>query len=106
MLTRVEELILLSVWKLQGNAYGAAIRNLLTDETGEDWPIATIYTPLDRMARKGLLASSVGNPTPERGGRSKKMYQLTAQGVRALESVRQMSETMWSELPEPVLARR
>ena len=105
MLTRVEELIMLSVWKLQGNAYGAAIRNLLTDETGDDWPIATVYTPLDRLSRKGFLRSSVGNPTPERGGRSKKMYQLTAEGVKALESVHQVSKSMWKNLPEPVIAR-
>ena len=105
MLTRAEELILLSVWKLQENAYGAAIRNLLTNETGDDWPIATVYTPLDRLTGKGMLVSSVGNPTPERGGRSKRMFKLTAKGIRALESVRQVSESMWSELPVPVVAR-
>ncbi|MDA1027885.1 MAG: PadR family transcriptional regulator [Bacteroidetes bacterium] len=105
MITRVEELILLSVWKLQEDAYGAAIRNLLTNETGDDWPIATVYTPLDRMTRKGFLVSSVGLPTPERGGRSKKLYRLTSHGVSALESSKRLSRAMWSDLPELVVVR-
>ncbi len=103
MLTRVEELILLSVWRLQGDAYGAAIRNHLTDQTGKDWPIATVYTPLDRLSRKGLLRSHTGRPTKTRGGRSKKMYRLTAKGVLTLQSVRRLNQSMWLNLPDPAV---
>lgn len=104
MLTRAEELILLAVWRLQEEAYGASIRTHLSDVTGEDWPIATVYTPLDRLTRKGLLRSRMGAPTGERGGRSRKLYKLTADGVRALNHARNVSEAMWADLPDPGLS--
>jgi len=101
MLTRAEEMILLAVWRLQDDAYGASVRNFLTDVTNQDWPIATVYTPLDRLTKKGLLRSRMGMPTKIRGGRSKKMYRLTADGVRVLQQVRDLSATLWSDLPDP-----
>ncbi|MDA0377921.1 MAG: PadR family transcriptional regulator [Bacteroidetes bacterium] len=100
MLTRAEELILLAVWRLQEEAYGASIRTHLSDVTGEDWPIATVYTPLDRLTRKGLLRSRMGSPTGGRGGRSRKLYQLTADGVRTLGHARNVTEAMWQDLPD------
>lgn len=100
LLSRPEELILLAVWRLQNNAYGATIRNYLTDITDEDWSIASVYTPLDRLAARGLLRAYKGPPTPERGGRSKRFYRLTAEGVAALNHVKRVQEVMWAGLPK------
>lgn len=99
LLSRPEELLLLAVWRLQDRAYGAAIRNHLTTVTGEDWSIGSVYAPLDRLARKGLVHTHMGPPTPERGGRSKRFFTLTPQGVTALNRVRSVHETMWHGLP-------
>lgn len=104
LLPRPEELLLLAVWRLQGNAYGASIRNHLTDATGEDWSIGNVYTPLDRLARKGFVETYMGPPTPERGGRSKRFYKLTAEGVAALNHAHRVHETMWHNLPNLALA--
>jgi len=104
MVTRAEELILLAVWRLQEEAYGASIRTHLSNVTGDDWPIATVYTPLDRLTKKGLLRSRMGAPTGERGGRSRKLYRLTSEGVRVLTRARQVTEEMWKDLPDPGLS--
>ena len=106
LLTRAEELLLLAVWRLQEGAYGAAIRNHLGEVTGEDWSIGSVYAPLDRLGRKGFVRSYMGAPTPERGGRSKRYFELTAEGVAALNHARQVHETMWTNLPKLGLAGR
>ena len=99
LLSRPEELLLLAVWRLQEQAYGAAIRNHLSDVTGEDWSIGSVYAPLDRLARKGYVRTHMGAPTPERGGRSKRFFVLTPEGKAALNRVRVIHETMWKALP-------
>ena len=99
LLSRTEELLLLAVWRLQENAYGAAIRTHLTDVTGEDWSIGSVYGTLDRLARQGFVRTFMGAPTPERGGRSKRFFELTAEGVAALNRVRSVQQNMWADLP-------
>lgn len=97
--TRAEELLLLAVWRLQGNAYGATLRNHIAEVTGEDWSFGSIYPSLERLARKGYVRSYLGDPTPERGGRSKRYYELTAEGVTALNRLRNIQQSMWTALP-------
>ena len=100
MLSRTEELLLLAVWRLQSDAYGAGIRDYLVDRTDEDFSIGVVYSTLDRLARKGLLRASLGEPTPERGGRAKRYFHLTEKGVGALNHTRGVSEGLWSGLPD------
>jgi DNA-binding PadR family transcriptional regulator len=102
-LSKHEELILLAVWRLQDDAYGATIRTLLQETTGEDWSIAGVYGPLKRLARAGLVSTRTGLPTPERGGRSKRYYRLTPSGVGALNHARAVHERMWANLPKLAL---
>lgn len=102
-LSKHEELILLAVWRLQDDAYGATIRTLLEETTGEDWSIAGVYGPLKRLARAGLVSTRTGLPTPERGGKSKRYYRLTRSGVAALNHARSVHEKMWRNLPKLVL---
>ncbi len=98
-LTRSEELILLAVWKLQDEAYGAAIRRYLTEVSGQEWLIGAVYIPLDRLARKGYVRSYLGAATRKRGGRSKRFFQLTPAGLAALQNVRRVQEILWQGLP-------
>ena len=98
LLTRAEELILLAVWKLQEDAYCVSIRKMLTKITGDKWSLGSIYMPIERMARNGLLNSYITDSTPERGGRHKRIYQLTAEGKKALLRIYSVQNTMWSDI--------
>jgi DNA-binding PadR family transcriptional regulator len=101
MLSRVEELVLLSVWNLGEKAYGVEIRRFIIETTGEDWSIGAVYVPLDRLVKWGYLSADLGEPTPERGGRRKRYFKLTRSGLQALQHTRRVRDSLWSGLPEP-----
>lgn len=100
ILSKQEELILLAVWRLHGNAYGITIRKYLKKTTKTNISIGGIYVPLDRLVRKGYLESYYGEPTPERGGMSKRFYSLTPEGLKALEDAKRLHESLWDGLPQ------
>lgn len=81
-----EQLVLFAVrhLELRESAYGAAIRQEIHARSGRDVSINAVYTTLDRLESKGLLKSSVGDPTPQRGGRRRKFHALRPAGVAAL----------------------
>ena len=81
-----EQLTLLALLRLEPEAYGASIRREI--ETRTDRPVlpGALYTTLDRLERKGLVSHWIGDPTPERGGRRKKLYRLTPAGAAALDA--------------------
>jgi len=79
-----ENLLLLVILRLDHRAYGVAIRQELIDQAKKDVAIGAIYTGLDRLEQKGFVESWSGEPTPERGGRAKKFYRVTAKGKSAL----------------------
>ena len=101
ILSKPEELILLTVWKLKENAYGVTIRNHIIRETGTEWTIGAIYVPLGRLTKDGYLETAIGEPTPERGGKRKKYYRVTSRGLKALTFVKKIHESMWAGLPDP-----
>jgi len=79
-----EQLVLLALLRLQPHAYGATIHREIERRAERDLAVAAVYTTLDRLERKGLVRSWTGEPTPERGGRSKKFYELEPLGAEAL----------------------
>lgn len=95
ILSRSEEIVLLAVGKLGGDAYGVTIRNLIIEETGADWSIGAVYMPLNRLAKAGFLKTIIGDPTAERGGKRKKYYRLTPRGRKALAFARRIHDRMW-----------
>ena len=97
LLSRSEEIILISVWQLKGNAYGVTIRALAGEATCYPWSIGAVYAPLYRLEKKGLVVSNPGEPTPERGGRSKIYYELTPEGKRALVKIKRVHDVLWAE---------
>jgi PadR family transcriptional regulator PadR len=99
LLSRGEEIILLAVWRLEGNAFGISIRDQVSEATGYRWTLGAIYVPLDKLARKGYIAKSYSRPSPRRGGRSKVLYRLTARGREALRTVREIQTTLWRGIP-------
>jgi DNA-binding PadR family transcriptional regulator len=83
MLGEFEYLMLTAATRLGEDAYGAAIRQEIEDTTGRRCSIGAIYTTLDRLEAKGLIKTWMGDPTPQRGGRPKRMVRVTASGLRA-----------------------
>ena len=100
LLTRPEELILLAIWRLQGDAYCIPIRSQVSEITSEEWSLGSIYMPLDRLRKKGFLDSYLSETTPERGGRHKRIYKLTRAGYQALQKVQKVQKRMWQGIPE------
>ena len=80
-----ETLLLLAVIRLDGLAYGVTVRDELKERAGKDVAVGAIYTGLDRLEQRGLVESWAGDPTPERGGRAKRFYRVTANGIRAIK---------------------
>ena len=78
-----EYLILAATAKLGDEAYGATIRVEIEQATGERCSIGALYTTLDRLEGKGFLKTRMGDPTPQRGGRAKRMVRITAAGIEA-----------------------
>ena len=83
MLGEFEYLILSAAARLHDDAYGAAIRHEIEEATGRHCSIGALYTTLDRLETKGLIRTWMGDPTPQRGGRPKRMVRVTATGIRA-----------------------
>ena len=99
LLSRSEEMVLLVVWKLQEDAYCIPIRQELIEVTGKKWSFGSVYDPLDRLERKGLLKSYLTEPVKERGGRSKRIYQLTSLGKKSLMEIRSIQDALWDKVP-------
>jgi DNA-binding PadR family transcriptional regulator len=98
LLSRKEELLLLAIVKLRDNAYGVSIRDQLARTTKRHWSLGAIYDVLDRLTRKEFVKVTLSGPVPERGGKCKRLYRVSKRGYKALEEVRIISKTMWSEL--------
>ena len=101
LLSRKEELLLLTIWKLKENAYGVPVREHVSKATGKYWSIGAVYDVLDRLTRSGLVTAVTGEPTAERGGKSKRFYRVTKLGYEALDEIKKIQESMWSDLPNP-----
>jgi PadR family transcriptional regulator PadR len=83
MLGEFEYLLLTAAARLGKDAYGASIRMAIEEATERACSLGALYTTLDRLEEKGLLTSHMGDPTPQRGGRPKRMVRVTAKGVSA-----------------------
>ena len=93
-----EQSVLLAIAHLGEGAYGASVRHEIESRTRRDVSIGALYTALDRLERKGFLRSTTSDPTPERGGRSKRLVHLTAAGATALKRSREVMDRMWAGL--------
>jgi DNA-binding PadR family transcriptional regulator len=90
-----EHLVLLAAARLQPDGYGRTLREEIEARTQRSVSVGALYATLDRLESKGLLRSRQGDPTPERGGRSKRYFSLTAAGARALAASRERLDAMW-----------
>jgi PadR family transcriptional regulator PadR len=85
---RFEFVVLLAVLKLRDGAYAVPIRTTIEQDSGRDVARGALYATLARLEDKGLLRSDLGDPTPERGGRAKRFYEVTPSGLLAIRAMR------------------
>lgn len=97
-LSRREEQILLAVWHLE-TAYIVSIHKFLSDALGESWSVGAIHKPLRHLEKLGLIDSYLGDASAKRGGRSKRIYCVTPEGMTALEQCSKVVETLWKNFP-------
>lgn len=90
-----EQVVMLALVKLGDNAYGAAIRAFLHESISRDVALGALYATLERMEKKGLVSSELGESTAQRGGRPKRFFAVTGQGKQALISAKQAMDTLW-----------
>jgi DNA-binding PadR family transcriptional regulator len=95
LLSRIEEIILLAIWRLGDKAYGMAVREEVIKATGKKWLLGAIYGPLGRLQKNGYVTSVKGEPTPERGGRAKVYYRVTKKGKKALVDLYRVQKLIW-----------
>jgi DNA-binding PadR family transcriptional regulator len=93
---------LLAVVRLGDDAYGLAVRRDLAARTGRDHSIGAVYTTLQRLEDKGLLASRATDPLPVRGGRSRRLYTITGAGARALREAERHAASIWAGVATPI----
>jgi PadR family transcriptional regulator len=92
-----EELILLAVASDANEATGVSIQEVLERDAGRPASLGAIYAALDRLSRKGMVKSWLGDPTPVRGGRRKRVYTVTLAGQRSAEDSKRVRERMWEK---------
>ena len=94
-LTKAEELILVTIWRLGSNAYGVPIKRKIKETTGKDFAYGTLYFLLDQLTGKELVHRIKGDPTPERGVRGKTFYELSPEGIEALKGSFEMHQKVF-----------
>jgi PadR family transcriptional regulator PadR len=100
-----EQLVLLALIRLGEDGYGISVRDEIARRAGREADFGTVYTALSRLEDKGLVRSRLGDPTPERGGRRKKHFEITPAGQKALahalQAIRTMSRGLGAKLELP-----
>lgn len=97
-----EQLVLLAVMRLGGESYGVTIHEEIEIRSGREVSLGAIYPTLDRLEQKGYVRSFIGEPTGERGGRSKRHFVLQPAGEEALRKSWEMLTSLWDGYePEP-----
>ena len=98
ILTRQEELVLLSIHQLQENSCLVAVREFLIENTGREWSVSSVFVPMDRLTKEGYLTQRLEPSGSKRGGRPTKFYTLTEEGFEALSKLKTLNEAMWKGL--------
>lgn len=94
-----EELCLLAVGLLYPDAYGISVKDEIEKRSGRSATISTIHSTLIRLEEKGFLKSAMGGASDVRGGRTKRLFELTAFGKNAINEARELRNGMWRDIP-------
>ena len=103
---QIETLALVAVARLGAQAYGVTIHEEVEEVAGREVSLAGVYSALDRLERDGLVRPSMSEPRAERGGRSRRVYALTAAGRQHLQKERDLAIRMWEDLAPDLQGKR
>jgi DNA-binding PadR family transcriptional regulator len=98
-LTDFELMILLAILRIGDNAYGVPIAREIETQGERTVAVAAVYTALDRLESNGLVLSTIGDPTPERGGRAKRFFRVTPRGLAAVRQAQRALTRLWTDVP-------
>jgi len=104
-LPRIEEILLLSVWKLKDNAYGISIIEQVEKDTGVTWLSGSIYGALNRLKKNTYISTTRVEQSPEQTGRPRIYYKLTPLGMDKLIAVQKVNKSIWLNVPDLEKAR-
>lgn len=99
-----EELVLLTVAVLAGQAYGVSIANELRQRTTRPISLSSVHIALYRLEEKGFVQSHLAGATQTRGGRRKRLFDITTAGRATLAEIRQVRDELWNAMPKPSLS--
>ncbi|WAC14937.1 PadR family transcriptional regulator [Dyadobacter pollutisoli] len=98
-----EELVLLMIAILDGDAYGVTVSQEIEQHTGRVVTFGAVHNTLIRLEEKGFVTSELGGATTERGGRRKRLFKMTNLGRSALADIQQLRNKLWKLMPDPTL---
>lgn len=94
-----ELLVLLALLRHGDDAYGVPIAREIEQSTGKRVVLASVYNTLERLESKGLVTSTMGQPTAERGGRAKRYFSVTSAGLKEVRAAKKALTTLWRGIP-------
>ena len=97
-LTKIEEILLLSIWELKDKAYGFKIRNHVSNIIDKDFTYGNLYSALDRLTRKKYVLKRPGESTSQRRGKTRMYYTLSSAGIDALKAACVLNQKLWAGL--------
>ena len=95
-----QELVMLSILILDKNAYGVTIQEEIDHRMKRNISRGALHTALTRLEEKGYISSDYGDPSPERGGRRKRYYEVTNKGLETLQEAKELRQNMWELIPQ------
>ena len=93
-------MILLAILRVGDEAYGVPVAREIEHTGGRSVVVGAVYAALDRLETNGLVASTIGDPTPARGGRAKRFFRVTPAGLRAVKQTRRALTRLWEGVPQ------
>ena len=102
ILSRADEILLMAILRQKDNAYGVTIIKEVKRSTGRELKVGALWVALDILSKRGLIEKRMGDPIPQRGGRSKIYYALTPNGLNELEKIRDFQKELWKGIPETI----
>ena len=94
-----ELLVLLALIRVGDDAYGVPIAQAIEHSSGKHVILASVYNTLERLEEKGMIRSTIGQPTPERGGRAKRYFAITTTGRREVSAAKKTLTLLWRGIP-------
>jgi DNA-binding PadR family transcriptional regulator len=95
-----EEITLLAVCAIDPPVYGVPVQKFVEQATGRNVSIGAVYAALERLETKGFLRSAFGDATPERGGKRKRLFEVTPAGMRTLKGLRRVRDRIWRAIEQ------